>query len=267
MEQRVNRSSSINSSFSLCLPSANDNSSFMTGRKIHGSKNPLSLISSTSLDFAFDPFPLLLNQISSSTSFDIHFVVHGSAGGVIHPIILRFVEEVRLLRQTKVQVEALTATHPLKSTSNFVLIIPLLLLPGMHVCHDIPVIQRRLNNQGTKTILLPFIGSWSIWIYLLEQFAFINSRSSPTALVHHPIRNLRGRLYLSFLKKRLQIPIISWNNWQGFDSASKKQYSSIPLALAPNRNTKSFCRQDSISSLLEFEPLRLHLINFFRLLP
>ena len=83
----------------------------------------------------------------------IRLVVHGALKGQIDPIFCSLAEELGKQRNYPVQIEALTSSVMPEPQSCSVWLVPLLLLPGHHVCRDLPRIRRRLQSQGINVII------------------------------------------------------------------------------------------------------------------
>ena len=227
-------------------------------------------INTTSTTFVSgdDPSRIIPNNKHSKPSRDLRLVIHGSAGGKVHHLFKYLVRKVQNLRGTHVDLEVLTQENPKASSSSSILLIPLFLLPGKHVLNDIPKIFRRLSNQGIDTQLVPFLGSWPYWITILKYFVNLKSHKEKSILLHHPINSGEyGISYLEKLNRILKIPIISWTQWYEFSDNSDPIYTPIPVALAPNKNTKGLRSTDSLSSLLEIDLFMISLIKILTLLP
>ena len=232
----------------------------------HFSKREDSFFNTT-FQANLNPWPLLPKSNSDDSPKDIHLVVHGSSGGRIHDLVSLIASTVSKERGCRVHVQALTGAYPPKTSLKSVWLVPLFLLPGTHVRYDIPQIRDRLRKQAVEATLLPFLGSWNALHVSLRAFIKSKSDFAPFALIHHPLRPGIASRYLFSLKKRLQIPIISWDHWKEFQSTSKKKYYPIPFALTPNRNTTDLFPSNGASSLLEIQLFRSQIIRVLRALP
>ena len=210
---------------------------------------------------------MIQNGKISKSPRDLRLVVHGSEGGKVHPIVNYLVKEVEQIRGSSVELEILTQGKFQLSKSSSIWLIPLLLLPGKHVCDDLPVIVERLRKQGVKTNLLPFLGSWPYWLSILENLIDLESNIATPILLHHPLNNGMGKIFLNSIRKRLDIPIIPWTEWHRYKDQSKNNLSPIPYSLSPNKNTEGLREHDSISSLLEVRCFLLALIKMLVELP
>ena len=231
--------------------------------------NPLVDINPTSTFLSEkDPSRMIPNSKNSTPSRDLRLVVHGSKGGEVHHLIKYVVKEVQYLRGTHVDLEVLTQKKPVISSSSSIWLVPLLLLPGKHAQIDIPAIFRRLSCQGISTQLIPFLGSWTHWILILKYFVNLKSKIENPILLHHPINTGDvGINYIKNLNKILKIPIIPWTEWHQFLDNSHLKYTPIPLALAPNQNTRYLKGCNSASSLLEIDFFLFGLIHILSRLP
>ncbi len=221
----------------------------------------------TSFEPTCDPWRLLRKRWLPGPRRGIRLVVHGSSGGKIHPCFYELMKDVQNLRGMDVHLEAITSGSVPSSKDCSVWLVPLFLLPGQHVRHDIPSIRRRLRNEGITTNLLPFLGSWLDWLLILKNFIKREALCGVPALIHHPLRPGVSRRYLRFLEKQLHIPIVSWNDWKEYEISSNLKFSPIPYALTPNSIPEDLIDEGGISSLLEIDSLRLALIHFLSLLP
>ena len=251
------------------FPSASHlKSDLSSGCFSHGLNPIVDIIPTTTVLSGEVPLRIIPKIKHSKPSRDLRLVIHGSAGGEVHHLFNYLVRKVQHLRGTHVDLEVLTQENPKASSSSSILLIPLFLLPGKHVQNDIPIIFRRLSNEGVDTKLIPFLGSWPYWISILKYFVNFKSHNEKLILLHHPINNGEyGNKFLKCLNRILKIPIISWTQWQEFSDRSDITYTPIPFALAPNKNTKGLRKCDSISSLLEVDLFLFNLIKILALIP
>lgn len=133
-------------------------------------------------------------------------LVHGRAQGEIPAEPLSLAAELQHRRGAPVLLRALTDPQPadLPTLEHPLGLVPLLLLPGEHVRHDLPRLRHELRpSSGLK--VLPFLGSWPVWqralaAELSRQVSDLPSPpSSPALLLHHPIASPLGRRYLRLL--------------------------------------------------------------------
>ena len=198
---------------------------------------------------------------------DIRLIIHGSKNGIVHPIIDIIINEVQKRRGKLVELEVLTENTYQASTSNFIWLVPLFLLPGTHVRKDVPLVRNRLKNELINTKLTPYIGSWNSWINILIEFIKEEKKSVTPVLLHHPLRSKIASDHMQYLGNRLGIKTVSWTEWDTFLEKQSMNYYPIPYTLLPTAKTKSLNRKDSISSLLEIQCFRNGLINLLSELP
>ena len=213
------------------------------------------------------PWRFIPKAKNMKPSRGLRLIVHGSAGGYIHPLVHYIIEHVEHLRGSFVDIEILTQERPKYSRSSSIWLVPLLLLPGKHVQNDIPKIYKRLINEGINTQLLPFLGCWHDWISILKYIIDLESKDGEPILLHHPLNNDIGSNYLNQLRQKLKVQVLPWTKWNELNKKEDKKFSPIPFSLAPNQNTKHLRQHDSISSLLEIDILLIELINILTHLP
>ena len=235
------------------------------------SPHELKSFNKTVLNTAFlgrrDPWRMIQNRDNTKPPRDLRLIIHGSSGGVVHPLFNYLVEQVKNFRGSSVELEILTDERVQESNSSSIWLIPLLLLPGKHVKDDIPRIYNRLKSKGIEINLLPFLGSWPEWLPILKKLIDIESNYGKPILLHHPLTGNNGSIYLNYLNKKLNIPIVDWAQWHQHKKELDEIFSPIPYSLAPNKNTKSLRKNDSISSLLEIEFIFFGLLNILVQIP
>ena len=198
---------------------------------------------------------------------DIRLIIHGSKNGFVHPIMDIIINQVQKRRGKLVELEVLTENSYQTSSSKFIWLVPLFLLPGNHVRIDVPLIRNRLKNELINSKLTPYIGSWNNWIHILVEMIKVEKKSVTPVLLHHPLRSKIASDHMLFLGNRLGIQTASWTEWDKFLEKPSMNYSPIPYTLLPTEKTKSLNRKDSISSLLEIKSFRNGLINLLSELP
>ena len=213
--------------------------------------------------------PLLLFRSSKviSSRRDLRLVIHGYSGGEVPSCLLSLADELRFRRSSSVELEVLTSNVFPSSYQNTSWLVPLLLLPGNHARHDVPAIRRRLNSEGNKITLLPFLGAWSSWWKLVK--AAINVSLCPSlkpGLVHHPLPPGVSQRFLQALSLRMQLPLVSFDRWNLYTKTNPSNFP-IPLALAPNKMTNQLTNDYNISPLLNHILIRRGLIDILEALP
>ena len=209
-------------------------------------------------------FPLLPNA-GSETNRAIRLIVHGRSGGVIPESLMSLCESLQKRRSAPVDLEVLTADGSPLTTDQTTWLVPLLLWPGAHARSDVPMIRSRLRSQGQNVQLLPFLGAWDSWWFLVAE-ALQPFAASQTVLVHHPLRPGLADRFLDQLAKRLQRPLISYDQWPEY----RRRYPDaqpLTLALSPNRMTESLGEVDGWPPLLNQPMIRQGLIELLASLP
>ena len=220
----------------------------------------------TSAEKAFDPWPLLRKCSSSRENFALRLVVHGRSGGFIPTCLSNLVHAVEGHRSAPVVVEVLTSDRPPPASLQPTWLVPLLLLPGTHVCEDVPAIRSRLRREGGFVKALPFLGSWTFWWDLVLNDLQQERSDTPSVLVHHPMRPGLADRFLDALSRRLLHPLVCFDRLSTFQLNHPK-HVPYPLALAPNRMSEALRDADSMRTLLERKRLREGLIDLLVALP
>ncbi len=197
-------------------------------------------------------------------------VVHGRAGGVVPPELLELAAELERRRRAPVLLQALTGEPPGRpaavgeASALPLTLVPLMLLPGGHVRHDIPAIAAHWRLQGPVR-RLPFLGAWPAWQRALaaEMAELCERAAQPPAqpppqplLLHHPLEGPLARRFLAHLEACTGARCVpaSYSDPSGEGLLSSLIPAPIagapapppllPLALAANRLT------DSLASLV-----------------
>ena len=133
-------------------------------------------------------------------------LVHGRAEGEIPSELQDLAAELQQRRRSPVLLRALTDPDPaaLPSCDQPFWLVPLLLLPGEHVRHDLPRLRQALRAQ-CRLRSLPFLGSWPAWQRALGQelLQILSTGDWPPGseplLLHHPVASPLAGRYLSHL--------------------------------------------------------------------
>jgi len=174
--------------------------------------------------------------------------VHGRSGGAIPAELLSLAGDLAERRRTPVQLVALSGGRQEPTAEveaalrarGGVRLVPLLLLPGGHVRHDLPEIAAHWRGFG-PLVRSPFLGAWPGWQRLLAARAKEEAGRGRSLLwLHHPVSGHLAERYLAHLARcsgaatlatpytaddaGLQLPRSADLVWQ-------------PLALAANRLT------------------------------
>lgn len=188
-------------------------------------------------------------------------VVHGRQGGLIPEGLRSLARELEQRRGAPVQLQALTAAAPpldprlrlAASRAGRLTVVPLLLLPGGHVRHDLPRLAADWRAwldlepplpgaEAPRLRRLPFLGSWPLWQRLLRQQLDAAAGDRPLLWLHHPLEGPLGQRFLMHLARVLERP--------GRPVAYQAEPSTLqavvaaapvlaPLTLAPNRLSES----------------------------
>jgi len=205
-------------------------------------------------------------------------LVHGRAQGEIPAEILSLAAELQERRGAPVLLRALTDPQPaeLPTLEHPLGLVPLLLLPGEHVRHDLPRLRLELRPSSGLRVL-PFLGSWPVWQRALaselsRQVADQPIQpASPALLLHHPIASPLGRRYL-----RLLAAITGATPQEAAYSSDRIEAGLLghrgvvlPLALAANRLTEALTPRfgEAAAPLLSRPALRQVLLEQLEALP
>lgn len=181
-------------------------------------------------------------------------LVHGRSGGEIPPELRELAAELETRRGAPVRLQALTGEAPawgaaLEPRPGVALtLVPLLLLPGGHVRHDLPAIAARWQGRlgpGRPLRRLPFLGAWPAWQAVLAELAATAAAgpARPVIWGHHPLEGPLAQRYLRHLER------VSGARCQPVDtgvvaaapytqSSAAVESVVLPLALASSRLTE-----------------------------
>ena len=212
---------------------------------------------------------LLPNRTDLKTHHHLHLLVHGSKGGEIHSSLISIIEQLKRYKNRSVSIEALTQEVPPKVEidKKSMLLVPLFLLPGTHVCNDVPKIVKRFQDDGKNIKLFPFLGSFHPWLLLIGDWISNQSSFCKPALIHHPVVSDVSTTFLKSLGIFLNIPLYSLSRWNQdiFDRANT--LSPIPYFLTPNKNAEIESKGEQLKSLLEIDMINRGLVNILGNLP
>jgi sirohydrochlorin ferrochelatase len=180
-------------------------------------------------------------------------VVHGRAGGLIPAELTSLAAALGERRQAPVRLQALTVAappvFPPSGSPAPLTLVPLFLLPGAHVRHDVPAIAAHWRRWGPVR-RLPFLGAWPPWQRALAgEVAEATARAKAAGmaidakprLLHHPLEGPLAARFLAHLEAITQAechatPYSSSNPEESILAISG---AVLPLALAANRLTES----------------------------
>jgi len=180
---------------------------------------------------------------------DLLVLAHGRAGGVAPAELSSLVDELARRRGGRVFLQVLTdpdgpgpgasAGAPAPLT-----LVPLFLLPGEHVRHDVAAVAAAWRNRGWPLRRLPFLGAWPAWqqaladeVRQLRQAA--SSSSQEPQLLHHPLEGPLAPRYLDHLARvsGAQLRATPYSAEQLAELQLSLTAPAVPLALAANRLT------------------------------
>ena len=201
-------------------------------------------------------------------------LVHGRADGVIPPDVRSLAAELERRRGAPVRLRALTDPSPLapEPLGDPLSLIPLFLLPGGHVRHDVPALAIALRRQGSVRIL-PFLGAWPCWQRALasEVAAGAGDGWRPR-LLHHPIAGPLAVRYLAHLERVTGAACIQTPVSHGDLAilAGDHRGGLIPLSLGSSRLSESLAPllgEVAAAPLLARKAMREGLLQALEVLP
>jgi hypothetical protein len=147
-------------------------------------------------------------------------LVHGRQGGQVPPELQALAAELRQARGGPVLLQTLTAREEPKPEAAFwaaaqraggLTLVPLLLLPGGHVRHDLPALARTWRQRaraagGLDLWRCPFLGAWPTWQRQLRRQLLALAADQPLLWLHHPLEGPLGARYLAHLTQLLGHP-------------------------------------------------------------
>jgi len=212
---------------------------------------------------------LLPNRSNWESNYHLHLLVHGSRGGEIHSSLISLIDQLKSYKNRSVSIEALTQDDPpqVEIGSKPMLLVPIFLLPGTHVCFDVPKIFKRFTEEGKNIKLFPFLGSFHPWLELIGDWIRNQSSFDKPALIHHPVSSETSSVFLTSLEKVLNIPLYSWSRWNQDILYDEKNYFPIPYFLTPNKNLEIDSKGKQLKSLLEIDIIHRGLVNILGNLP
>lgn len=168
-------------------------------------------------------------------------MVHGRSGGRLPPELEALAAELEQRRGAPVRLQALTAGKPpppdgLLGLDRVLILVPLLLLPGGHVRHDLPAIVRHWRGQA-RLQHRPFLGAWPSWQRALRQE--LQQLGPAPLLLHHPVEGTLAARYLAHLERSCGARCLAspYSFEQLADLQLPPAVPALPLALAANRLT------------------------------
>jgi len=204
-------------------------------------------------------------------------VVHGRSGGVLPPELLSLAAELERRRRAPVVLQALTAPSPpppgrLLRAGGGLTLVPLLLLPGGHVRHDLPAIARHWAAFAPVQ-RIPFLGAWPSWQQALrgELQALRGSSGAGQGrplLLHHPLTHPLAQRYLVWLEQVTggRTVATAYSDAGPEEPPLSFAAPALPLVLAANRLTDRLGGSTAVP-LLQRPALRAALLAALEALP
>lgn len=191
-------------------------------------------------------------RLASLPRCPLLLVVHGRAGGVIPEELQALARDLERRRHAPVRLQTLSgnaappdlAAPGQENVLRPLTLVPLLLLPGNHVRHDIPAIAAAWRHRGPLR-RLPFLGAWPSWQGAiadeLAELAASHGQDAPPLLLHHPLEPGVADRYLAHLERRCSATCQAapYTATDLEDLALAIRGAALPLALAANRLTES----------------------------
>ncbi len=196
-------------------------------------------------------------------------LVHGRSGGRIPAELQALARDLAERRGAPVLLQALTAAPPdpdatvwaAARAAGALTLVPLLLLPGGHVRHDMPAIARRWRAlAGAAGVALrrrPFLGAWPAWQAQLAARCAADRRAGLEPLwLHHPLEGALGARYLAQLQARLAAPGLATPYTAeacGLPLAGPTPVALLPMTLASSRLSEAL--QAAVTATVAATPL------------
>ena len=212
----------------------------------------------------------LERRLAAAPAQPLLLVVHGRSGGALPPELRQLADALAQRRGAPVSLQALTAPEPpppaqvLRPQAALTLV-PLLLLPGGHVRHDLQAILRHWRALAPVRHW-PFLGAWPSWQQALR--LELQRLGPAPLLLHHPLEGPLAARYLAHLGRvcgaRCQATPYSADHLAELQLTLSAP--ALPLALAANRLTDQLADQVG-PPLLQRPALRSLLLDQLEALP
>ena len=198
-------------------------------------------------------------RLAATPAQPLLLVVHGRAGGQLPAELVALAAELECRRGAPVRLQALSAAAPaavpavaseLLQPGQVLGLVPLLLLPGGHVRHDLPAIVRHWSAFA-RVQRWPFLGAWPRWqAALARELAGLAMQDARPLLLHHPLEGPLAARYLTTLERRTGAHCVA-TPYSAEHLAELKltlaapalAAPALPLALAANRLTDQLAEQ------------------------
>lgn len=204
-------------------------------------------------------------------------LVHGRSGGVVPAELVSLAAELERRRRAPVVLQALSAPAPPDAAALLagglpLTLVPLLLLPGGHVRHDVPAIAAHWRRQ-LPVRRLPFLGAWPCWQQALGRELKALQHGSGAVpgqplLLHHPLAGALAERYLAHLAQVTAGRTVATAYSDAGPEEPPLSFAApaLPLVLAANRLTDRL--GNSIGRpLLQRPTLRAVLLELLEALP
>jgi len=219
----------------------------------------------------------LQRRLATTPVQPLLLVVHGRSGGALPQALENLAAELEQRRGAPVRLQALTASAPPEAGPLLVpglalTLVPLLLLPGGHVRHDVPAIAAHWRRH-TPVLRLPFVGAWPCWQQALRRE--LQALQEPSAsgqqqplLLHHPLAHPLAGRYLAWLEQVSGARTLATAYSAGDPADSRLSFAApaLPLVLAANRLTDRLGASTGLP-LLQRPALRAVLLEALEALP
>ena len=216
-------------------------------------------------------------------------LVHGRQGGALPAELQTLASELSDRRGAPVMLQALSAKPPVPDAvfwaaarrAGGLSLVPLLLLPGDHVCRDLPALAAawRIQAAGAAVRLrrLHFLGAWPTWQRALAETLRCAAADADTApcWLHHRLKGPLAARFLAHLTTVLGCPGEATSYTAAaadLACCSGGHALLLPLTLAANRLSESLTRGTEppvqvLPPLLEIPALRQALLANLENLP
>ena len=216
--------------------------------RLPGPRRPLLALARRSLDPAVAE--RLQRRLAATPAQPLLLLVHGRSGGHVPSELGALAAELEHRRGAPVRLQALTAPEPPQAGELLrpgvpLTFVPLLLLPGGHVRHDLPRLVAHWRRLGPVQ-RWPFLGAWPRWQEALgRELASLGAEPRPPLLLHHPLDGPLAGRYLRQLERRIGCRCVG-TPYSAADPADTTLTSllagcraaapaALPLTLAANR--------------------------------
>jgi len=176
---------------------------------------------------------------------DLLLLAHGRAGGLVPAELSSLADELGRRRGGRVFLQVLTHPDAVAAAAPAPLtLVPLFLLPGEHVRHDVAVVADAWRRRGWPLRRLPYLGAWPAWRQGLAQaLAEQRALGRQPLLLHHPLSGPLACRHGAALTRRLGVPCRPWDGAEAEGAAAymdgQPSTVPVPLALATNRLTEA----------------------------